>query len=78
MTARKKYDPVEMFHSTTAKAWFWRVKARNGRIVADSAEGYTSEAKARQGFKAAQKLISKATPVAGKRVTPTSKKATKK
>lgn len=76
MTKRKPYEPVQLFFGIGG--WYWRVMARNGRIVADSAEGYTSEAKARQGFRAAQKLISQATPVAGKRVTQTSKKATKK
>ena len=74
MTKRKKFEPVEFYRSATAKAWFWRVKARNGRIVADSAEGYTSEAKARKGFQSAAKTISAAT-AAGKRVTPTSTKA---
>lgn len=59
----------EFYHSATASAWFWRVKARNGRIVADSGEGYSSEAKARQGFKSAAKIISSAAPAAGKRVT---------
>ena len=58
MTKRKKYEPVQFFFSIGGH--YWRVVARNGRIVADSAEGYTSEAKARQGFKAAQKLISSA------------------
>lgn len=59
----------EFYHSATASAWFWRVKARNGRIVADSGEGYSSEAKAKQGFNAAARLIAKAAPAAGKRVT---------
>lgn len=68
MTSRKKFEPIEFYRSATAKAWFWRVKARNGRIVADSAEGYSSEAKARKGFEAASKMIS-AAHAAGKRVT---------
>ena len=68
MTKRKKFEPVAFYRSATAKAWFWRVKSRNGRIVADSAEGYTSEAKARKGFTSAAKIIS-AAAAAGKRVT---------
>jgi len=42
-----------------AQIWFWHVKSRNGKIVADGSEGYTSEAKARQGFKAAARAIAK-------------------
>lgn len=42
-----------------APLWFWHVKSRNGKIVADGSEGYTSEAKARQGFKAAARAIAK-------------------
>lgn len=57
----------EFYHSTTASAWFWRVKARNGRIVADSGEGYSSEAKAKQGFDTAARLIAKASVVRVKR-----------
>lgn len=29
------------FYRDAAGEWRWRLKARNGRIVADSAEGYT-------------------------------------
>ena len=39
--------------------WYWRLRSRNGRIVADGAEGYSSEAKARQGFRAAARLAAK-------------------
>lgn len=28
--------------------WFWRLRARNGRIVADGAEGYASKAGVRR------------------------------
>ncbi len=42
-----------------ALLWFWHIKSRNGKIVADGSEGYTSEAKARQGFKAAARAIAK-------------------
>jgi uncharacterized protein YegP (UPF0339 family) len=33
----------------------WRIRARNGRIVAEGGEGYVSEAKARHGFHVAAK-----------------------
>lgn len=37
--------------------WFWHFRAKNGRIVADSAESYSSKAKARQGFRSLAKSI---------------------
>jgi uncharacterized protein YegP (UPF0339 family) len=43
-----------------AEVWYWRLRSRNGRIVADGSEGYSSEAKARQGFRAAANLAAKA------------------
>lgn len=33
------------------RQWYWRVKARNGRIVAQS-EGYTTKGNAQTGVKA--------------------------
>ena len=34
--------------------WYWRIQAKNGRIVADGSEGYKTEAGARA---AARRLI---------------------
>lgn len=60
----EKWSPLEVYESESIRvgrtviAWYWRIVARNGRIVCDSAEGYSSKAKALQGFKSAQKLAS--------------------
>jgi uncharacterized protein YegP (UPF0339 family) len=61
MKRKPKWTPVEFFKCRDGGQWYWRLVARNGRVVADGAEGYSSEAKCRQGFKAAQKLMA-ATP----------------
>ena len=53
-----KKSPLEMIQ--VKAGWHWRLRATNGRIVADGAEMYSSEAKARNGFKAAAKLAAKA------------------
>lgn len=47
------------FFVVRADNWYWRLKSTNGRIIADGAEGYSSEAKARQGFRAAAKMATK-------------------
>ena len=62
---KKKWAPLEFWESGAGvgiegRCWFWHLQTRNGRIVADGAEGYSSEAKARQGFRAAAKLAAKA------------------
>lgn len=41
------------FYRDGAGLWRWRAKARNGRIVADSGEGYQRRGKALRGAKAA-------------------------
>lgn len=43
--------------------WRWQVKAGNGRVVADSAEGYVSRANAVHGAVVAGVLIIQALPV---------------
>jgi uncharacterized protein YegP (UPF0339 family) len=36
---------VELYRDSSAKAeWRWRVRAANGKVVSDSAEGYSSHA----------------------------------
>lgn len=42
--------------AVTKTEWRWRLRASNGRIVADSGEGYSSRAKCRDGFRAAALL----------------------
>lgn len=58
---RAKKSGLYFFKSGMSHAdWYWHLTARNGRIVAGGAEGYSSEAKARQGFKSAARLAAKA------------------
>ncbi len=38
----------------------WKLEAKNGRIVADSGEGYHSEGNARRAIKATRAMISNA------------------
>lgn len=57
---RKAWSPLSMYKSGSGDAWFWRLAAQNGYIVADSGEGYSSQAKARQGFRSAARLAAKA------------------
>ena len=38
------------FYRDRAGEWRWRLKARNGRILADSAEGYTRYRDCRHGY----------------------------
>lgn len=35
-------------YKDTAGQWRWRLRSRNGRVVADSAEGYASKRNARR------------------------------
>lgn len=42
-----------------AGEWRWRLKARNGKIVADSGEGYASKRNARRAFAAVYTGIGK-------------------
>lgn len=43
--------------------WRWQVKAGNGRVVADSAEGYVNKSNAVHGAVVAGVLILQALPV---------------
>ena len=43
-----------------ANQWRWRLKAANGRIVADSGEGYASEFNARRAAETARTNIASA------------------
>ncbi|GAB3690767.1 hypothetical protein GCM10028857_27480 [Salinarchaeum chitinilyticum] len=50
------YDPAayEVFQDN-ADEWRWRLRHRNGQILADSGEGYASKQKARQGMRSVMK-----------------------
>lgn len=34
----------EYFQSTSDELWYWRLKVKNGEIIADGSEGYASKA----------------------------------
>lgn len=42
--------PIEFWQAKTG--WFWTARSSNGKVIADSAEIYSSRAKAVQGAKA--------------------------
>jgi uncharacterized protein YegP (UPF0339 family) len=42
---------VEIFKGVTG-VWFWRVRARNGKIVADGAESYANRSSVKRAVKA--------------------------
>ena len=44
--------PIEFWMSEKVGGWFWTARSGNGEIVADSAEVYSSRAKAVNGAKA--------------------------
>lgn len=47
-------------YQDNAKQWRWRLVADNGRIMADSAEGYDSIGNAHRAAKRVAELVSKA------------------
>ena len=42
--------PIVEYYKDQKGEHRWRLKARNGKIIADSGEGYTTPRKAREGF----------------------------
>lgn len=54
-----KTAKVEYFQDE-ANEWRWRVKARNGRIVAGSLEGYSSRKDAKRAFTTVFQAVSDA------------------
>lgn len=53
---KPRKTPLEIFQSIPGGHYFWRLRALNGRVVADGAEGYTTRAKCLAGFRAAVRL----------------------
>ncbi len=47
---------VEIYRDSR-REWRWRMKASNGRILADSGEGYRRKASALQGARRVRELI---------------------
>ena len=48
---------VIMFYKDKQGEWRWRLKARNGKVLADSGEGYKRYAGAEKGARAMIKII---------------------
>lgn len=53
-TGKRSKAKFEIFQSKTIKAWFFRLKAPNGQIIAQS-EGYTKRQNALKGIEAIKK-----------------------
>jgi uncharacterized protein YegP (UPF0339 family) len=47
------------FYQDAGKQWRWRLVAENGRIVADSSEGYVTEHNARRAAQVVIRELSK-------------------
>lgn len=54
----KRAPTAEVYQSDDK--WYWRLRGRNGEIVADGAEGYQSASNARRGFRTVQILMAQA------------------
>lgn len=53
MSRREKFE----IYRDKAGEWRWRLIARNGKIVADSGEGYKRSGGAKRGIKAFTRLV---------------------
>jgi uncharacterized protein YegP (UPF0339 family) len=58
-TPEKSKAKFEMFKDAAGE-WRWNLRHNNGNIIADSAEGYSSKAKAKQGLESVRKNVSRA------------------
>ena len=52
-------DKIELFKSPANSKWYFRLKASNGKIVAQS-EGYSNRRNARKGIEAVRRIAAKA------------------
>jgi len=44
-----------LYKSKKDKKFYWRLRHRNGRIIADSGQGYTTKPNAKKGIKSVKK-----------------------
>ncbi len=58
-TMKKKVPTIEVF-SSHGCVWYWRLRARNGEIVADGAEGYATRGNALRAARRSQKIMAEA------------------
>jgi len=55
-----KKPKIEVFEGTAPGRWYWRLRARNGKIKADGSEDYTRRRDALRAAKRAQVLMAEA------------------
>lgn len=53
----KKTAGLEIYRSLTDRLYYWRLKAMNGKVIADGAEGYTTMGKARAASRMVRKVM---------------------
>lgn len=58
-TTTSKGPFIEVF-SSHGCVWYWRLRARNGEIVADGAEVYTTRGNALRAARRSQKIMAEA------------------
>jgi uncharacterized protein YegP (UPF0339 family) len=54
--AKQKVIPVEVYRDKK-REWRWRVRAANGRVLADSGEGYKRRSDAVRGVRRTREII---------------------
>lgn len=57
-----KTPTIEVFQSAAANKgdWYWRLRAKNGEIVLDSAEGYSTKGNARRAARRVKQIMTEA------------------
>ena len=56
----KKVATIVVFKGNEWGDWFWRLRAKNGEIVASGAEAYASRGNALRAARRAQKIMAEA------------------
>ncbi|OZC01453.1 DUF1508 domain-containing protein [Rubricoccus marinus] len=60
----------EYFESARNKQWYWRFRAKNGRVVADGSEGYGSRSNVTRAIDNVQTELTKLRDVGGSETPP--------
>ncbi len=53
----KKTAGLEIYQSAKDDQFYWRLRSKNGKVIADSAEGYTTMGKARAASRMVRKVM---------------------
>jgi len=56
----KRGFKLEVYQSDANSDWYWRLLARNGKVIADGSEGYVSLANAMRAARNVQKGLASA------------------